>query len=193
MGLSQESSSTSKSLYMIQKPFESRGDLQLGYGYGFMNPYENLHHVVLKANYRYSPNWQFGLAGSYINAVKNDATKTLEASLGSVQIKTEFQNPEYSLHATFASIPLSGLLNFFSKSVVPFDLVFGAKAGITQYKKSGIAPSLGPFLEYKTYFFDRLGVYFGIEYTVEHLKGINNEPAVWVSQSHIGLGATWAF
>lgn len=183
----------SQSLYMVQKPFESRGDIQVGYGYGFMNPYENLHHVVLKGNYRLNTNWQVGLQGSYISPIKNDATRALENSLGNVQIRTEFQNPQYSIHGTVGMIPLSGLLNFFGSKVVPFDLVLGLKGGITEYKRSGTAPSFGPFLEYKTYFFNRLGVYFGIEYSAEYLKGVNSEPAVWVSQSHVAGGMTWAF
>jgi hypothetical protein len=192
--MSQSNDSTrAKNLYMVQKPIDNWGDIQLGYGYGFLNPYENLHHFVLKANYRFHPNWQAGIQGSYIKAIKNEATRVLEASLGGVNIKTEFQNPQYSLHATVGMIPLSGLLNFFSTSVVPFDLVVGLKAGITNYERSGMAPSFGPLIEYKTYFFHSLGLYFGLEYAFEHIPEVNNQPAVWVSQSHVGVGLTWAF
>lgn len=190
---SSEEDSLAKSLYMIQKPYEPTGDVQLGYAYGFLNPYETLHHLVLKTNYRLSTHWQIGLQGSYITSVKNKTTRDLESSLGSVAISTEYQNPEYSLHATVGSIPLSGLLNLFSQKVVPFDLVFGLKVGMTQYKSSGTAPSLGLVLEYKTYFFKKLGCYFGMEYAVEHLQAVGTNPAAWVSQSGAAAGMTWAF
>lgn len=181
------------SLYMLQKPFEPRGDIQLGYGYGILNPYQNLHHFLVKGNYRLNSLWQVGASLAKINASENNFSKALAASAGAVEIRTEYQNPERTMHATVGFIPINGLLNLFSKKVIPFELVVGAKAGLSHYRDSGDSMSVGLSLEYKFYLWNRWGLFSGIEYAAERLNGLSGGPSVWIAASHMSAGLTWAY
>lgn len=180
-------------LYMLQKPFEPRGDIQFGYGYGILNPYQNLHHFFVKGNYRINSLWQVGASLAKINASENNFSKALAESAGAVEIRTEYQNPEQTMHATVGFIPINGLLNLFSKKVIPFELVVGAKAGLSNYRESGSSLSVGLTLEYKFYLWNRWGLFSGIEYAAERLNGLSGGPSVWIAASHVTAGLTWAY
>lgn len=152
-------------MYVIQKHEAAikRWETAVSYSFGFSNPYINSHGFNLSFNRQLSEFFLIGVSGSYFVNSNSNLTSELQTNLSSQGVTSFIYKPQSNSYLTFTTIPLSGILNWFGKKSMNFDLPIGIGAGIaTYYGYTPITPSLRVFVTPKLMFTETIGATAGI-------------------------------
>lgn len=122
-------------MYVIQKrdTVEKPYSVNMGYSYGFSNPYFATHGLNLQGNYNVSDFVFVGLSPSFYAAADNDVPSNLIKELGAQGIDTKLFKPTLAAYAIVGVSPLTGMLNWFGTSSVNFDFSVGLGVGGIKY------------------------------------------------------------
>lgn len=122
-------------LYMSETKQAETLPWQVGaaYSYELSNPYLNVNGVNVSGARNLNRYLGAGLQVSRFFTSQTAVTSAVEKNLNSDGITQTVRRPSYSLYGTVAVTPLSGRLNLFSATAMPFDLVVTAGGGTVSY------------------------------------------------------------
>jgi hypothetical protein len=172
---------------MIQEKMFSSWFLEgtAGYHYVFSNPYISSHSFLASVGLSPSPLWVFGLEGYVISSAENNVTKELRSALQAKNGDLKVVHPDGRLEVYADFIPLSGLWNFFSLSVIQSELAIGLEGGVSFADDPKTLPVVGPHAKIKLFPSKHVGMVTELSWLLEKW------PQDWENSIGVSLGLIW--
>lgn len=146
-------------LYLAVDSKAPLADLSLGYRIGFSNPYFYSHGLTASGRvYAFEQIGFIEVEGVYYSPQANRMNQEIRDLLDDQGLDALIFQPRYSVGIRAGVKALSGLLNFFSYSVVPFDLSLSASVGRASYLEEDARGYWGSQLDFIAFFTPRFGV-----------------------------------
>jgi len=123
--------------------FEIRSNV----GYDFSNSYLAIYPIELGALYIIDPSISVGLEGSLFVTEKKGSAEAFADELKKFGYNMHAIAPMAKTVGMVRVTPLSGMVNFFSQSILKIDLSLVARAGAIRYQTAGWGPTAGLGLE----------------------------------------------
>jgi hypothetical protein len=164
-------------------------ELFLGYRGSFSNPYFNTHGATASARaYVYRRIAFVDIEGVYFHPKANRMNDEIRSLLDDQGLDALLYQPEFGWVARAGVTMLSGLLNFFTVAVVPFDLSLSAGSGRASYVEESSRFFLASQLDFTAYVTPRFGVGSGFLFQSEKSSTLG-----WVNNFDIFLRSSVRF
>ncbi len=178
-------------VYLMEERTEdkSKWAARLSYSFELSNPYINVHGVNASVMHRFSKYLQVG--GKYIKYfnTRSELTQVIEERLLTNSITQSVFGPSDSAYALFGITPLSGRLNLFSATSMPFELSLYAGAGATRYMNNLTLDSYTWSAQVDGFFTDHLGLFTSVGQQIESLL---SKPST-IARFEIQVGMAYKF
>lgn len=122
-----------------ERKFEIRG----AFGYDISNPYLNVLGGQLSGYYLINKFFAAGVEIAANTTAQKEYAKELENELKRHNYRLDMFAPDYGIVAVGRFVPLSGLVNLFSNSVIKTELGILLRGGSMHYKTLGFGPTVG--------------------------------------------------
>lgn len=167
---------------------DSPWELRATQGIDFSNPYAFLFATGLGASYSLDKTVSLGVEGSAYFAQQRASTAVLEDVLNRYGYRSDTVYPEYSAVGVIRLTPISGLVNFLSRSVLVADISLLLRGGLVNYRTLGLAPVIGTGLEVHLGISSHFGIAGSLLWDAQQPPGYR-----WESRVGFRLAPTWRF
>ncbi len=186
-----EAATEDEALYYATEPAVNPAadfEVRLSSGHDYSNPYLSIYPISGGIMWLASPYLSFGFEVSKFYSTQRQSVAALENALGDFGFQVVPAAPDWSAAAVARITPLSGLVNFFGRRVVPASISLIVKGGTVKHTLYPPGPFFGTGLEVFMGMGRQWGVILALNWEVERPE--NRE---WVSRAGFRIGPSVRF